>query len=436
MDHITEKTACTDRAIIWILAAMAFTLPFGAWQDHMPMGITFAQMAIPLACLTFLISFAKDIRKKIYYHPSWLFYAGFLVLTLPTIYMSGKASIIYALLLTGYAALTFCAHNAANRYADILLIIKGFALGFATVLILSCLSYFKIFDLGELFGQPIVLEAYGVYRLLGTELNPNAFAVYFITGLPAAGALIMTEKSKLVKTGWIIFTILCLLGICVTFSRSAILGAFFGLASLWFLQGQINWRRSVIFVILIPICVISAFKLPALVINHSSAIQMQETNIKFRYRMIEDKEDAIGIRLEFLPVAIDIIKNHPLTGIKYGELETILKPYAVRQESPHNIFLDIAIYFGIPALFFFCGFLTWALLASFFATLKIENKEDRIVSALLLSITMGNLINGVFHSSHYSSLFWLIIALMFATMHLAAKDKNFSLASLLPPSKK
>ena len=435
MDHITKKTARADRAIIWILAAMAFTLPFGAWQDHMPMGITFAQIAIPLACLTFLISFAKDIRKKIYYHPSWLFYAGFLALTLPTIYMSGKASIIYALLLTGYAALIFCAHNAAKRYADILLIIKGYALGLATILILACFSYFRLFDLGELFGQPIFQEAYGIYRLLGTELNPNAFAVYFITGLPVAGALIMTEKSKLVKIGWIIFSLLCFLGICVTFSRSAILGSFFGLASLWFLQGALNWKRTLCFIIFIPICIISAFKLPTLVINHSSAIHMEETNIKFRYRMIEDKKDAIGIRLEFLPVAIDIIKNHPLTGIRYGELEAILEPYNVRQESPHNIFLDIAIYFGIPALLFFCGFLTWALLASFFATLKIENKEGRIVSALLLSITLGNLINGVFHSSHYNSLFWLIIALMFASLHLTAKDKNFSFNRLLPSLK-
>ena len=323
VDHITKKTARADRAIIWILAAMAFTLPFGAWQDHMPMGITFAQIAIPLACLTFLISFAKDIRKKIYYHPSWLFYAGFLVLTLPTIYMSGKASIIYALLLTGYAALIFCAHNAAKRYADILLIIKGYALGLATILILACFSYFRLFDLGELFGQPIFQEAYGIYRLLGTELNPNAFAVYFITGLPVAGALIMTEKSKLVKIGWIIFSLLCFLGICVTFSRSAILGSFFGLASLWFLQGALNWKRTLCFIIFIPICIISAFKLPTLVINHSSAIHMEETNIKFRYRMIEDKEDAIGIRPQLPPHLADLYDRDEHVTVLENDLSKV-----------------------------------------------------------------------------------------------------------------
>ena len=63
------------------------------------------------------------------------------------------------------------------------------------------------------------------------------------------------------------------------------------------------------------------------------------------------------------------------------------------------------------------------------------DKEGRIVSALLLSITLGNLINGVFHSSHYNSLFWLIIALMFASLHLTAKDKNFSFNRLLPSLK-
>ena len=430
-----EKTNCTDRAIIWILTITAFSLPFGAWQDHLPMGITIAQLAIPMACLIFLASLAKDIRKKIYFHPSWFLYAGFLALTLPTIYMGGKASLIYVMLLTGYAALIFCAHNTTSRFSDIRLIIKGYALGLTIILFFSCLSYLRIFDLGTLLGSPLFQEVYGVFRLLGTELNPNAFAVYFITGLPAAGALFVTERTKLAKVGWLLFMIICFLGLCLTFSRSAMLGSFFGLASLWFLQGTLNWRRTLCFIILMPICVISAFKLPTLVINHSNALYIEETNIKFRYRMIEDKEDAIGIRLEFLPVAIDIIKNHPLTGIKYGELEPILEPYDVKQESPHNIFLDIAIYFGIPALLFFCGFLTWALLASFFATLKIENKEGRIVSALLLSITLGNLINGVFHSSHYNSLFWLIIALMFASLHLTAKDKNFSFTRLLPSLK-
>lgn len=428
----------TNTIILLMLGFLAFAAPFGMWQEHIFFGMTAAKITIPLASLLFAGSFIMIKKQQtITFYKPWLLYIIFIVLASPTLIGDSTLGHTHFLLFCGYAALMFLVFNICKNTEHIKFILLSFLLGLSVIMSVLILAYSGVFDLGVFFDQPVFEDVYGLYRLLGTEKNPNAFAVFFIVALPAIFAIATDENNRLTKLLWISLGILFLIALSMTASRSAALGAFSGVAVIWYLKNKITWQRTMIFVFLLPLCFIAAFKVPEFIVNTSKYAWVTDHNKITVYwngkiytdqqLLLRDKQRSTRNRIEFIPVAWDIMKHHPVSGIAYDKMEEELTPYTVSQNGPHNIILYIGVYFGIPALIAFAAFLICALLHAFKSIIKIPIGEERTIYASLLAIMTGILINGLFHSGHINSLFWLVIALNLTTIKLAAADTALSI---------
>lgn len=432
------KSINSNQIIVCLLSLLAFSIPFGMWQDQVLQGMTMAKIIIPIASLIFIFSLLpKENRQFIFYWP-WLAYGLFIILTMPTLLAGGAAGQSHLILFTGYGALMFLSRQAIRESKDILLILKAYTIGLATTVLFVILAYLHLFDIGTYFGHPMIKDVFGLNRLLGTEANPNAYAAFFIIGLPVTLALFIHDQKISLKILWFTLTVLFLLALSLTASRSAALGAFTAIAIFLYLKSDMRMIKTVIFLCCLPLCLIAALKMPDFIVEHASYAKASEFDYSYeedgmvyekQALLLRDKNRSVKYRLEFIPVAWDIFKNHPWQGIAYNDLKAHLAPYNTKQDGPHNILFHTAIFFGAPALLVFCLFLGWVLLGGFHEIIKEEKQGHKTIQALCFAVVTGLLINGMFHSSHFNALFWLAVALLISAASLKKEPFIISLKS-------
>jgi len=180
-----------------------------------------------------------------------------------------------------------------------------------------------------------------VIRAYGTFPHPNVLAGFLIFGL-LMGFYIVSRETKyrsLVAGG----TILITLGIFVTFSRLAWLGA--GIAYVCFViywLWQKQWQKGLI------LAIIGLVSCGTIWFGYNNYLKT---------RVLDTNPTSITDRGFFNNLGSQIITQHPLFGIGAGNYVPALQKQSTLQpwqyQPPHNIFIFLAAELGIGALAIF-----------------------------------------------------------------------------------
>ncbi len=284
-----------------------------------------------------------------------------------------------------------------------------------------------------LSGGSVGLVALGYYlshhltydgRLRAFYGHPNQLAMYLAPSWIIIYGFCLRQKTKKAQLLWFIALIALSVPLLLTFSYGAwagILGGSFALV--WGLH-KTNAKTPqkkpfylyggfVLLVLWLIVAALTSPKLHVIFSNHRSSLYS---------------------RIMIWRSALFILKNHWITGIGPGQFQTYYLNYqkyfpsylewAVPQ--PHNIFLAFWLQAGLIGLVGFLSLVAWF----FQGALKTiqQNKKRAFVPFVLIAIMVYTLIHGLIDTTYWkndlSMVWWLIIALMSITSHLAYLQKT------------
>ncbi len=201
-----------------------------------------------------------------------------------------------------------------------------------------------------------------------------------------------------------------ILGLTLTTSRGAWLGAGFGIICvLWLTRFRLASRDTLVLVAVGVVAVV---------------LIAQERTDPVLVRRADTMVDQYQGRIALAKTAGAIFADHPLLGTglntfsllhdqyKFeGDVDTV-PPYA------HNIFLNMAAEGGLLGLAAFLAVLVWAGLRGWAWHRGSHSRGEAILSATVLSTFLGGLVHQLFDSTflavHLGSSLWFLIAIMAA----------------------
>ncbi len=153
--------------------------------------------------------------------------------------------------------------------------------------------------------------------------------------------------------------------------------------------------------------------------------------------MIDLKDGSTTWRLEVWQEGLELVKKHPVLGIGKGSERKHWREWGMFRngELPpghfHSTFLQIAVWWGIPALLLYLATITQAIrtFASFLLAVKADvlhwQQRAIILGALggLVGFTSSSLVHFNFGDGEVVIVFWLVLGLAMAEV-LAVKNSN------------
>jgi O-antigen ligase len=226
-----------------------------------------------------------------------------------------------------------------------------------------------------------VLNGAIVYPLpQGTLGHPNALSQFLVLVGLAALALGLSEDGLLRRFGLLVAGASAL-ALVVTFSRASWIAFAAGI-----LVYLIDRRAR------LPVLVagtVAATGAALLALLDAGAIGARISSL-FR----AEAGGLYDFRLEIIRRGTRVAADHPLTGAGHFEEVGV---YAGRPDiatHPHNLFLGVAVFFGIPAALAFGGLVVLALRASW-RGLRSRSDETRMLSLGFLAVLVALLVNGL-----------------------------------------
>lgn len=242
----------------------------------------------------------------------------------------------------------------------------------------------------------------------GTDLRPgyvtgdsNYFAACAVLVIPIALYFAKMKASRLERWFCGASVVLMLLAFTVASSRGGLVGLCVVAAYMIVRSGQSRRAAIVTVVLLLPMLLC----LPA-----SPLSRMLHPNYG----------DFLGaqIRRDFWRAGVDMIRNHPLTGIGLGNFTAQSFATSPGAEGKHgmacNTFLELAAELGISGFLAYCGVLGGSLSAA--GKLRTEGKRRDDISLLytgeaIQAGLLGFSAAAMFVSAEYQKPFWVIVAL-------------------------
>ncbi len=393
---------------VGFVAVMCFillTIPLGRLQETFLGGWTVPKLMIPML---FLLMFGSR-AGRISLHPHLPYFLLFVALTTPSLLSNTDQYPSILLNFVGYALLFLLVYNGLSSIRDLRRILLAYLLGLSSVSSLAALAFFTGYDLGESLDRPFVENWYGLPIFLGTEDNPGAYGTFFVSGLPIAFMFFLTVKNRLLKLGIATLGLLFLASVVLTFSRSGIIGAVLGCLLLYHYRKNRKTisLRLLAFFLLFAVLVMNFSSLFFSVMDFTSGdVSVHEAN-----SVAANKEDSQGYRLILLEHFFPIIVDNPLFGVGYGNLSRIMEEATGLHLNAHNIFLGVAVEFGLLACFFFCTVIILSMRTVVMVISTIENRSDRLTLGCVFASFVGLLFHGMFHEIYVNMMLWLFVAL-------------------------
>lgn len=260
-----------------------------------------------------------------------------------------------------------------------------------------------------------LLDGAIVYPLpQGTMDHPNALAQFLVLGVLAVLALSLAERGALRAIG---FVAVCAgsLALLVTFSRASWIAMVVGL-SVYLLD-----RRTRIPALAAGALV--AAGAGALALFGGGAIEARISSL-FSGRV----GDLNDFRLQLARRAARIAADHPLTGSGHFEEIGI---YAGRPDlatHPHNLFLGLAVFFGIPAALAFAALFVLALRAAWKA-FRLHTDARRLTAVGFLALLVAFLVNGLLEYPFWNPSLTALVVLVLAIAMTLERPRADSSAS-------
>ncbi len=345
----------------------------------------------------FLINliYSKSIYNGVYFVKIYfLFYASFVIIFLELFILLKADKIKYRFLIIDIlfiSLLTYLILTIHLNYLLIFLLLNFlvFYFSFDFIKINSKIIFFTILIVAVIESFIGLLQNYGFdftalatfYKIVGTYTTPTLFVACITHALPVVLALYYLNKNENIKN-IILFTIgLILLAVLLSGIRAAWLAAFVGIG-LFFLLKDLNiikqWlskRHIKIFTVIASLLLIMFLTLMLYYIRPASA----------------------NARLLIWRISLNMIKDHPITGIGLGNFAVQYMNYqaeffknpaniehwanvAGNVNHAHNEFLQIFVETGILGLLLFLAILFFTYQDTFrLIRANRLNEEDRLI---------------------------------------------------------
>ena len=260
-----------------------------------------------------------------------------------------------------------------------------------------------------------LLDGAIVYPLpQGTMGHSNALAQFLVLGALAVLALSLAERGTLRVIGFAAVGAGSL-ALLVTFSRASWIAMVVGL-SVYLLD-----RRTRVPALATGALVVVGAG--ALALFGGGAIGARISSL-FSGRL----GDLNDFRLELARRAARIAADHPVTGSGHFEEIGI---YAGRPDlatHPHNVFLGLAVFFGIPAAFAFAGLVALALRAAW-KTFRLHTDARRLTAVGFLAVLAAFLVNGLLEYPFWNPSLTALVVLVLAIAMTLERPRADSSAS-------
>ncbi|PKK90609.1 MAG: hypothetical protein CVV64_09640 [Candidatus Wallbacteria bacterium HGW-Wallbacteria-1] len=249
--------------------------------------------------------------------------------------------------------------------------------------LLDIISFSTI--LGALYGiYTAVFEPFGgsIYRAYGAFVNPNELGNYLLITIPLILSYSLSLGSSFKRMVLLGGNSILFLALLATKSRGAWIGVGFGLVFL-----SLYHRQRIVIMLLISITVITLFSVPQLS-DKVMAINFNTNSFMARYVLWFE--------------AIKTIREHPFTGVGFGNWLRIPIPYNAKTfDNAFNMFLTAGAEMGIIGMLL----LAWVLLAPFFKGIKLVMKlEDQFWRHVIMGLTasiLASLVHGMVEDPVY-----------------------------------
>ena len=344
-----------------------------------------------------------------------LFATGILSLLTSSERFVGMTNLWYSLQLY---FLYWMAFNLSQSQEDFRRVIKLllFTLG------AQSLIYFIQSALGITFNfMGETIEAGNIPRPGGTvSTNPAGFASFIMPALMIAGAFLISKANLWPRPYMLLLMLLGTGAIGLSFTRAAWMGFAMGIAAV-ILMG---WRtrtiqgRMVLWIAAIGITS-AAILLPTMLARVSA---------DYAAAGGDPNKATLDERLGLIRIALDIIAEHPLTGVGPGAYSHILKGYSSGVDqwifTVHNEFLLRAAETGIPGALAFIAL----LVVGFRVTLRLARSRPSLVSITAIG-WFGGLVALVWQMNwvpwigwSYNAMLWLMLGVMDGAQRLVARN--------------
>ena len=392
---------CLRSPALLVLCLIAFTIPMGAWQERMLLGLTVPKILVPALAIGIALRGGR-------LYPYTLLLFAFFLSYLPSFFRTDYPFAGVLATLGGYLILCNIVFSVVRMPSDVDRLLKAFLAGVALVTACSMAAAALKIDVGRMLGTPMVQDVFGLKRLVGTEENPNAFGVFYAVGLPCAFHYFLTQRG--LRTRAALLALLGAMALCLfmTASRSSMLGALTGCGALLFFRLRRAASRM-LFLGLVPLAALAAYFLPALTVQY---VTLARTGSGDPQALLADKSLAVAHRIEMLGPLGEILLDNPVVGVGFANLgPELAKRGYVHATSAHNIFISLAVEIGLVTL----GLFVWVL----FLTIRdlwisIETDPDpysRHLGVAVQAMLCSMLACSLFHDTLMHVLLWLLIAL-------------------------
>jgi O-antigen ligase len=238
-------------------------------------------------------------------------------------------------------------------------------------------------------------------RFVAEGFNPNVLGFLLVLALPIAWHLGITQQSAILR--WInrLYLPAGMVGVLLTGSRSALIGAAVALILVPLTLGRLSpgMKAGVLSVVV------------AMVVT--TAVYVPETTWA---RLSTTKEEitsgTLNERTTIWKAGLQLFPRYPIGGVGTGAFATAVKPFLGSKMGAHNTYLSVLIEQGV------IGFALFSLmfLAIFFHARAVPPEERRFVLVLLLTLCVGL----VPRAAEFKKVTWLMLGLLLAPSTAAA----------------
>lgn len=184
-------------------------------------------------------------------------------------------------------------------------------------------------------GSGVAVE--GVMRIRGTYPHPNALAFYLERAVPFAAALAIAFRARF-NLRWLAVAAICGVGLLLTFSRGAYLGAGAGLLVVAWLAGRRRLAGALALgggILVLALALVAGDRLLSLFAGGSGSL-----------------------RVAIWQSSLAMVRDHPIWGVGLDQFLYQYAPRYVQPEAwperftshPHNLLLDLWLRLGIMGL--------------------------------------------------------------------------------------
>ncbi|RYA24898.1 polymerase [Malaciobacter halophilus] len=303
-------------------------------------------------------------------------------------------------------------------------IVGAFIFGMLVSEIFSYLIHFDIFPLS------FYIQGYEIYEA-NSRFSPAPFMnhIYHNIGLTLVVAMLLYQLlnkkniSNYIKIGSIVFIVTATINMTFIASRTGYVLYILIVLLVVFL----TFRKNIFKILLITLFTLSIIAFSAYTFSDTVNIRIHQTINSINKILKDDNyNSSVGLRIGFTKYSIDVIKENILFGVGTGdhmdkvrEKLPLKHEYISRLSSPHNIYIQILLQFGI------IGFLIFLyLFYTIFSYTKIEKyKKDIMIivtSSALIFMLPGNFIGS----------FELPLFVVFISAMLTKKMYNFNVEDI------